>query len=49
MAPAELALSVIAELDELINTETNRARHIKLVRIRTAAAELAEFQESTDD
>lgn len=37
MSPSSSAVSsAIRELDELINTETVRARHISLVRIRAA-------------
>ena len=42
MSPSELAILMLAELDELLRTETNRARYVQLVRARERAVELAQ-------
>lgn len=49
MSPSSSAVSTaIRELDELISTETVRARHISLVRIRAALADSIRSLEELD-
>jgi hypothetical protein len=40
MSPSDLADSVISELDDLISSETSRARSIRLMQIRAKAQAL---------